>query len=147
MCLLQSLGVPESLLQKVEAVSELQVPLVSSALALVSTRIFSQQLLLFWYFLCYLDPLSSHTLLRKKIRLKPTQLQRLNMSCSMQVAVVFGVLAALLAFRYWWYRRNAVYLLDLACFKPPDRLKVSVERFLTGSRASGVRHPSKARVV
>lgn len=62
----------------------------------------------------------------------------------MQVAVIFGALAALLAFRYWWHRRNAVYLLDLACFKPPDRLKVSVERFLTGSRASGVRHPSKA---
>eukprot|EP00884_Botryococcus_braunii_P000903 jgi/Botrbrau1/10813/Bobra.0064s0019.1 len=54
------------------------------------------------------------------------------------VAVIFGALAILLAFRFWWQRRQAVYLLDLACFKPPDRLKVSVERFLTGSRASGM---------
>lgn len=54
------------------------------------------------------------------------------------VAVVFGGLAVLLAVRHWWQRRQAVYLLDLACFKPPDRLKVSVERFLTGSRASGM---------
>ena len=47
--------------------------------------------------------------------------------------------AALLA-RAWQARRQAVYLLDFACYKPPADLKVTLPRFMRGSREAQV-HP------
>ena len=55
------------------------------------------------------------------------------MHIALQVpAAVFLVLAA---FCVWRYRRSLsrVYLLDFACYKPPDSLQVNLDMFLWGS--------------
>ena len=55
------------------------------------------------------------------------------MHMALQVpAAAFLVLAA---FCVWRYRRSLsrVYLLDFACYKPPDSLQVNLDMFLWGS--------------
>ena len=51
-------------------------------------------------------------------------------------------LAALLAVLYgvwqWVRSRQRVFLLDFACYKPPENLKVSLDDFMLGSRETKV---------
>ena len=47
------------------------------------------------------------------------------------------VLGALL-WRAVQRRRQAVYLLGFACFKPPEHLKVPLQKFMKGSRQAQV---------
>ena len=50
--------------------------------------------------------------------------------------------AALLAVLYgvwqWVRSRQRVFLLDFACYKPPENLKVSLDDFMLGSRETKV---------
>lgn len=50
-----------------------------------------------------------------------------------------AVVAAVVAVVAWRLRRREVYLMDFACFRPDDSLKVTYKRFMHGSRVSGVR--------
>ena len=49
-----------------------------------------------------------------------------------------AVLAVLYGVWQWVRSRQRVFLLDFACYKPPEHLKVDLDDFMTGSRASGV---------
>ena len=57
----------------------------------------------------------------------------------MQVPTFVAVLAVLYGVWQWVRSRQRVFLLDFACYKPPEHLKVDLDDFMTGSRASGVR--------
>ena len=59
------------------------------------------------------------------------------------VQVPWTVAAVLLVLLWQWRarRRNRVLLLDFACYKPPDHLRVSLPRFMRGLRATGVSRP------
>ena len=56
-------------------------------------------------------------------------------------------LAALLAVLYgvwqWVRSRQRVFLLDFACYKPPENLKVSLDDFMLGSRETKVNQRHK----
>ena len=54
-----------------------------------------------------------------------------------------AAIVLLLVWRWWVQRRNRVLLLDFACYKPPDSLKVSLPRFMKGLKNTGVRAVSK----
>ena len=56
----------------------------------------------------------------------------------MQVPAIAAVLAVLYGVWQWVRSRQRVFLLDFACYKPPENLKVSLDDFMTGSRESGV---------
>ena len=58
--------------------------------------------------------------------------------CCMQVPALAAVLAVLYGVWQWVRSRQRVFLLDFACYKPPENLKVSLDDFMTGSRESGV---------
>lgn len=59
----------------------------------------------------------------------------------MQIPTIAAVLAVLYGVWQWMRSRQRVFLLDFACYKPPEHLKVCLEDFMTGSRESGVRPP------
>ncbi len=56
------------------------------------------------------------------------------------LAVLAAVAAAVAA---WRRERRRCFLLDFACYKPPDGLKVELSGFLEGSRKFGVRKPAR----
>ena len=58
---------------------------------------------------------------------------------AMQVPAIAAILAVLYGVWQWMRSRQRVFLLDFACYKPPENLKVCLEDFMKGSRASGVR--------
>ena len=62
------------------------------------------------------------------------------LSCQpmMQGPAAICVLLAALLVRAIQARRQAVYLLDFACYKPPEDLKVTLPRFMRGSREAQV---------
>ena len=52
---------------------------------------------------------------------------------------VAAVLALLYGVHAWLRARSRVFLLDFACYKPPENLKVDLDDFMKGSRDSKVR--------
>ena len=50
-----------------------------------------------------------------------------------------AVLAALYGVAAWLRARRRVFLLDFACYKPPENLKIDLDDFMEGSRNCGVR--------
>ena len=50
-----------------------------------------------------------------------------------------AVLAALYGVAAWLRARRRVFLLDFACYKPPENLKIDLDDFMQGSRDCGVR--------
>ena len=55
-----------------------------------------------------------------------------------QVPAVAAVLALLYGVHAWLRARARVFLLDFACYKPPENLKVNLEDFMKGSRDTAV---------
>lgn len=55
--------------------------------------------------------------------------------------VAAAAAAALVAWALvaWVRRGRRVYLLDFECFRPSDELQITKQRFIDGSRSSGVR--------
>lgn len=51
---------------------------------------------------------------------------------ALQIPAVLAALAVLHGIWQWARSRKRVFLLDFACYKPPDDLKVSYEGFITG---------------
>jgi hypothetical protein len=58
-----------------------------------------------------------------------------------QVPAVAAVLALLYGVHAWLRARARVFLLDFACYKPPEHLKVCLEDFMKGSQDSAVSSP------
>ena len=56
----------------------------------------------------------------------------------MQVPALAALLAVLYGVWQWVKSRQRVFLLDFACYKPPENLKVDLDDFMKGSRESGV---------
>ena len=56
-----------------------------------------------------------------------------------QVPAAAAVLALLYGVHAWLRARARVFLLDFACYKPPENLKITLDDFMTGSRDSKVR--------
>lgn len=59
-----------------------------------------------------------------------------------QVPAVAAVLAVVYGIWNFLRSRQRVFLLDFACYKPPENLKVGLDDFMKGSKDSGVRTPS-----
>lgn len=56
-----------------------------------------------------------------------------------QVPAVAAVLAVVYGIWNFLRSRQRVFLLDFACYKPPENLKVGLDDFMKGSKDSGVR--------
>lgn len=56
-----------------------------------------------------------------------------------QVPAVAAVLAVVYGIWNFFRSRQRVFLLDFACYKPPENLKVGLDDFMKGSKDSGVR--------
>ena len=56
-----------------------------------------------------------------------------------QVPAVAAVLAVVYGIWNFLRSRQRVFLLDFACYKPPENLKVGLDGFMKGSKDSGVR--------
>ena len=57
---------------------------------------------------------------------------------ALQIPAILAALAVLHGIWQWARSRKRVFLLDFACYKPPDNLKVSYEGFITGLANSKV---------
>ena len=57
----------------------------------------------------------------------------------MQLPALAALALVAAAVAAWRRERRRCFLLDFACYKPPDRLKVELSGFLEGSRKFGVR--------
>jgi 3-ketoacyl-CoA synthase len=54
---------------------------------------------------------------------------------SLAIAAAVVVSLALLV---WWWRRETIFLVDFECYRPPEHLKVTYDRFDIGSREANV---------